>query len=151
MSATATKNYHLKFDSDPKHLEGIRLACEAMVKEVGFDEKAVGEIGLCVNEAIANVIEHAYDMQLGKPIELWAEATPGATGSSGEFVLKIRDWGPGVDPSKLPVKPKDPLVPGGLGLICMRAMMDRVEYAPQPEGGMLLTLVRQHPREAGKG
>jgi anti-sigma regulatory factor (Ser/Thr protein kinase) len=134
-----------RFDSSPEHVEPIRLECEAMAREQGFTEREVGEIGLCVNEAIANIIEHAYAEQPGRPIEFeaWADG--------GEFRAKIRDWGNGVDPTKLPRKEKDPYEPGGLGLICMREMMDSAEYAPQPDGGMLLTLAKKVKSEKQGG
>lgn len=136
----AAQAIHLKVDSSPDHVEGVRLKCEALARELGFEEKEIGEIGLCVNEALANVIEHAYGFETGCPIEIWAE------GIEGGMMVKIRDWGPGVDPSKLPEKEKDPLVPGGLGLICLREMMDSVEYAPQPKGdggGLILKMMKK--------
>jgi anti-sigma regulatory factor (Ser/Thr protein kinase) len=34
-------------------------------------------------------------------------------------------------------------MPGGVGLICLRQWMDEVTYAPQPDGGILTTLIRQ--------
>lgn len=139
------RHFKRRFDSDPHHVEPIRLEVEDMAREAGFDEREVGEIGLSVNEAIANVIEHAYGEQRGKPIEVDAWA------GDGEFGAKIRDWGNGVDPSKLPQKEKDPYEPGGLGLICMREMMDKAEYAPQPDGGMLLTLVRRVRKKENQG
>lgn len=134
---------HVRITSDPAAIEPVRLAVEKLASDSGLDARSVGEIGLCVNEAIANIIEHAYEFADGKPIELWAEPIPAGEGGAGAGVrVRVRDWGKGVDPSKLPVKPKDPLVPGGLGLICMREMMDHVEYAPQPDGGILLTMTR---------
>jgi anti-sigma regulatory factor (Ser/Thr protein kinase) len=128
---------HLKFFSDPALLEGLRLKSESFARSLGFDEKTIGEIGLCVNEALANVIRHAYGGAHDRPIELTVEA------AEDGMRIQMRDWGSGVDPSKLPVRPKDPMVPGGLGLICLREMMDRVEYAAQGGGGILLTLVKK--------
>lgn len=143
MSAPAP--FHLKFDSSPDHVAPIRLQVEALAQQLGFSERCVGEIGLVANEAIANIIEHAYNGEPGKPIEIWVEP------KNDGLEIRLRDWGPGLDPSKLPHKEKDPLVPGGLGLICMREMMDKAEYTPQPAaagGGILLTLFRKlapHP------
>lgn len=135
--------FHVRFDSDPEHVQAIRLRSEAFAQELGFDERTTGEIGLCVNEAIANVIEHAYQWEKGRPIEFRCEALLGAGGEARGLKFSVRDWGPGIDPSKLPLKTKDPTVPGGLGLYCLREMMDVVEYAPQADGGMLLTITKR--------
>jgi serine/threonine-protein kinase RsbW len=102
----------------------------------GFDQKACDEIGLCVNEAMANVIRHAYNGATDKPIDISAEV------ADGQVRIAIRDWGKGVNPDDLPPKPPNPLNPGGLGLICMRQMMDEMRYTPQRDG-MLLELIRR--------
>jgi serine/threonine-protein kinase RsbW len=146
---TAVAPFHRKFDSDPAQVQPVRLAVEELAQQIGFAERCVGEIGLVTNEAIANVIEHAYNGEAGHPIEIWAEA------KNGGIEIRLRDWGPGIDPSKIPVKEKDPLIPGGLGLICMREMMNSHVYSPPPADlpaastepgavgpGILLTLFR---------
>src|SRR5437773_1835115 len=80
------------------------------------------------------------------PIVVTAEAVA-VTGGRGRDCggpgvrITIRDWGNGVDPSSLPARPRDPQVPGGLGMICLAKMMDEVAYAPQPDG-MLLMMVK---------
>lgn len=145
-ASEALKPIHVRFDSDPEHLQGLRLRCEAMATAMGFDERAVGEVGLCVNEAIANVIEHAYKFEKGRPIELRAEPIPPAAGRPrGGMRLRVRDWGPGIDPTLVDRGPKDPNIPKGLGLICMKEMMDSTDYAPQPDGGIILTLEKYLP------
>jgi serine/threonine-protein kinase RsbW len=124
------------FDSDPSHLATVRTAIESLCAEAGFDEKAIGEIGLVVNEAIANIIRHAYGSASDKPIQARAELVDDG------IEIKLRDWGNG----KCPVPPEkkkapDPLTPGGLGLVCMHHLMDHVLFTPQPRG-MLLSLRR---------
>ena len=44
-------------------------------------------------------------------------------------------------------KPKDPMCPGGLGLICLRQLLDVVKFDPQPDG-MRLTLVKKLKSES---
>src|SRR4051812_49335945 len=58
----------LKITSDPANLAPVREAVEDLCERRGFDEIAVGEIGLCVNEALANVMRHAYDNATDRPI-----------------------------------------------------------------------------------
>lgn len=143
---------HVRMTSDPAEVKPVRLAVERWVLSLGWDDTEAGEVGLCVNEALANVIEHAYGFAAGKPIELWARALSGAETPGVEtpaVEIRIRDWGSGVDPTTLPPRPRDPTEPGGLGLICLREMMDALEYAPQPGGGVLLTMVRRR-RHGGR-
>jgi serine/threonine-protein kinase RsbW len=126
----------VKVVSDPAHLASVRKSVEALAASAGFSEKDVGEIGLCVNEAMANIIRHAYSGRTDRPIQLSALAT--AEG----LTIELRDWGNGIDPSRLPHRPYNPLEPGGIGLICLTQWMDEVSYTPQPDG-MLTTLKRR--------
>ena len=61
---------HLETTSDPANLAPVRHAVEAFCARCGFDEKAVGDIGLCVNEALANIMRHAYEGKREGPIHL---------------------------------------------------------------------------------
>jgi len=127
----------LKVDSHPANLAPVRKAIERFATDNGFDEKSVAEVGLVVNEAMANIIRHAYGNRTDKPIHVTASA------DHRQIVITLRDWGNGVDPTTLPQRPHDPNTPGGVGLICLRQWMDEVTYAPQPDGGILATLIRQ--------
>lgn len=118
-----------------------REAVERLCKSAGFDETAIHEIGLCVNEAHANVIRHAYDNATDRPIEI------GATFDGQKVVVTIRDWGNGINPAELPPRRRDPMTPGGLGLVCMETMLDEARFEPQPDG-MLLTMTRRRNRAA---
>jgi serine/threonine-protein kinase RsbW len=131
------RRVELKIDSHPANLASTRRAIEAFGGGCGFDKSAIDDIGLCVNEALANVIRHAYKGATDRPIVIGAECNPDS------ITIRIRDWGTGIDPQTLPAKKPDPLTPGGLGMICLRQMMDEVVFTPQPGGGMLLTMTRR--------
>jgi serine/threonine-protein kinase RsbW len=122
--------------SDPTRIAGVRKAVEELGARGGLDARSVCEMGLCVNEALANVIRHAYHGAHDRPIRVGADCR------NGELVVTIRDWGDGVNPAALPPRPYDPLEPGGLGLICMQKMMTEVRYVPQGDG-MLLVLKKR--------
>jgi serine/threonine-protein kinase RsbW len=125
-----------KFTSNPANLSAVRKSIEEFCATPGgLDVRACEEIGLVVNEALANVIRHAYGGEHDKPIDVTVE-------HHGRGVtIRIRDWGNGDDPSKLPPREHDPFSPGGIGLICMKRLMDEVAYIPQPDG-MLLEMTR---------
>ena len=142
-TTTPPRRLELKITSHPSNLASVRKAIEAFAFANHFDERAVAEIGLCVNEAIANIIRHAYKWRDDRPVEITA-AMDGRDG--GTMVITLRDWGLGVDPSTLPCREYDPLEPGGVGLICLKQWMDRVSYTPQSDGGMLTTLTRSRER-----
>jgi len=118
----------LNVSSDPANLAGVREAFETFCGNCGFDSTERGEIVLCVNEALANVTRHAYGGATDRPIAVSGEYQDGA------IEITIRDWGNGVNPAALPPKPHDPLTPGGLGLVCLRRLMDDVQYTPQSDG-----------------
>ena len=129
------RHLHLDVNSDPVSLAPVRKAIEAYAAECGYDAKAVGEIGLVVNEAMANITRHAYSGAIDKPIVIEADF------ADDLLQVTLRDWGNGRDPSTIPIK-RDPLTPGGLGMICLRRMMNEVTFSPQRDG-MLLTLKRR--------
>lgn len=129
----------VKTTSDTSQLAVVRRQVEAFCQDGGFDERAVGEIGLCVNEAMANIIRHAYRGRAGEPIEVTASIT------DGTLNVSLRDWGEGQPPGTLPTEKLDPMKPGGLGLICLGRLMDQVTFTPQP-AGMLLELIRHRTK-----
>jgi anti-sigma regulatory factor (Ser/Thr protein kinase) len=134
-SNTIPGRLELTIQSDPACIAGVRRAVEALAAASGMGDAGVGEVGLCVNEALANIIRHAYGGADGRPIVVAAYCQDGA------LVVTMRDWGNGVNPAALPAKPREELTPGGLGLICLRRMMTRVEFAPQADG-MLLVMTK---------
>jgi serine/threonine-protein kinase RsbW len=125
--------------SDPSHLASVRHAVETFCAECGYAKAACDEIGLCVNEAMANIIRHAYAGKTDRPIELKV------TFADDIVQISLRDWGTGKDPSNCK-STRDPLQPGGLGMLCLRKMMDEVRFTPQPDG-MLLTMSRRRNEE----
>ena len=123
--------------SDPSAIAPVRRSVERVATSVGMDERAAADVGLCVNEALANVMRHAYGGATDRPIAVSCHC------QGDELVVTIRDWGNGVNPADLPPRPYDPLEPGGLGLICLRQMLSDVTYVPQPDGMLLVMKKRR--------
>lgn len=134
--AEAPRQLRMTVTSEPAAIAPVRRALESFAAGCGLDEQAVADVGLCVNEAMANIIRHAYDNQPGRPIEIDAVA------EEAGVRISLRDWGKGINPMASPTRPREPLQPGGLGLVCMSTLMDEVQYEPQADG-MLLTMTRR--------
>jgi anti-sigma regulatory factor (Ser/Thr protein kinase) len=139
---TAPREWRLGLTSDPAHLARVRHDLESFCQACGFDELARGEIVLCVNEALTNITRHAYHGAFDRPIELTAFF------DRGVLRVRIRDWGTGKEPDIRP-KAKDPLCPGGIGMVCLRQLLDNITFAPQPDG-MILTMERKLNRDQGQ-
>ena len=133
----------LNVTSDPANLAPVRRACEAFCRSHGLDDAATADVGLCVNEAMANVTRHAYGGATDKPVVVTSESLQASDGGNAGVRITIRDWGTGVNPLALPPKERDPLQPGGLGLVCLRQLVDEAVFTPQPDGGMLLTMIKR--------
>jgi anti-sigma regulatory factor (Ser/Thr protein kinase) len=133
----------LNIQSDPANLAAARTTIEGFCRtRGGFDDKATSEVGLVVNEALANVIRHAYANATDRPIRITASVR-GAGTPDATVTIEIRDWGTGKNPqARLEHITPNPNKPGGLGLVCMRELMDDVQFDPQPDG-MVLTMIKK--------
>lgn len=130
--------------SHPGLLRKARIALEEYGREMGLNGTQTDRIGLALNEALANVMCHGYGGATDKPIQVVFDRR--GQGADMELVVTIRDWAPPFDPSTLPNDPPPPdpdnIKPGGLGLLCMRKLMDQVHFAAQADG-MLLTMTKK--------
>jgi anti-sigma regulatory factor (Ser/Thr protein kinase) len=137
----------LRMTSHTAVLRPARLALEEFGRQAGLPADQADMIGLALNEALANVIRHAYGNAKDQPIVVTFDRH--VDGDKEEIVVQIRDWAKPVDPAKLPeTKPVaantdlESIKPGGLGLLCMRKLMDEVRFEPQPDGTMLTMIKR---------
>lgn len=121
----------LTVPSDTSYLSQVREAVTAVVGQGVFPAVQANLIALAVDEAVANIIEHAY-------------ATDRATGNAREieiilrldavrFEVLIRDRGTAFDPRGVPdVDVREHVKAGrkgGLGIFLMRRIMDEINYS----------------------
>ena len=116
----------------------LRAAISTAVSKIGFSEAEAGKIEIALDEALTNIIRHGYDGDNTKPI--WLRFKHTASKPRPAFQLIIDDSAKQVDPSVIKGRDLDDVKPGGLGVNIIHAVMDSVDYAPRPEGGMRLTL-----------
>lgn len=107
----------------------------------GLDDAAVFKAEIASEEALVNIIEHAYKQRTGI-IEI--EICDGKAQNS--FVaITIRDYGPPFNPldCKIDFDPKAPLEErkiGGLGILFMREYMDEVRYRREGDVNTLVLI-----------
>ncbi|MDB5326111.1 MAG: serine phosphatase [Phycisphaerales bacterium] len=131
-----TPALRMDLTSNPAEIASARKSIEAFAGAAGFDERATADIGLCVNEAIANIIRHAYGSAKDKPIEMHADMVADA------MMITLRDWGNGRMPDLNKSVDPNTLCPGGLGLPCLKALLDGLKFEPQSDG-MLLRMTKR--------
>lgn len=134
---------HLHLESNPEALCLVRATLQRAAEVVHFKGSESRAIVRSVDEALANIIRHAYQGRKGLPIEvscwrLWADKDA-KTPSGIEIVLA--DSGVAADPEKMKGRSLQEIRPGGLGLHFIKQSMDVVEFS-RKNGKNLLRLVK---------
>ena len=142
----------MHLESNPEALCLVRATLQRVAEVVHFQEHESRAIVRSVDEALANIIRHAYRGRSGMPIEvscwrLW-DGKDRETVTGIEIVLS--DSGVAADVEKLKGRSLDEIRPGGLGLHFIKQSMDVVEFS-RKRGKNFLRLVKflTVPRQDG--
>jgi serine/threonine-protein kinase RsbW len=133
----------LYLESNPEALCLVRATLQRATEVVHFHESESRAIVRSVDEALANVIRHAYHGRVGKPIEVTCRKLLAGSEKHEARGLEIvlSDSGVPVNPKKLHGRPLEEIRPGGLGLHFMKQSMDVVEFR-RKNGKNLLRMVK---------
>ncbi len=127
----------------PGLYENLAIICEyarQAAAEAGLSEKAAYEVETAVDEAFANIIDHAYGGEGKGDIECSCQV------DEKGLTIRLRDHGREFKPEK--IKPPNLKVPlnkrkdHGLGLYLMRQLMDVVTFDFSKTQGNTLTMVK---------
>ncbi|MGQ9631302.1 MAG: ATP-binding protein [bacterium] len=116
------KFVELEVISDPYLVSVVRAAAGAVARECGFRGNDIWDIQLAVNEAYANIIEHAYRGNTNRKIILKYCIF------DDRLQIIIRDFAEKVDPSTFKSRDLNDPSNGGLGVFLINAIMDKVYY-----------------------
>ena len=128
--ADIERKFTLQVPSSTENLALIREFVVTVGGQAGLAESDIPELELAVDEACANVIEHAYGHDVTKDVTVRV--------SFDDSLLRISviDEGHGFDPAQVPESKLNQLVQerksGGLGIRLIKTLMDEVEYQIVP-------------------
>ncbi len=128
--AAIERKFKLYVPSSTENLALIREFVASIGVQAGLESSEVAKLELAVDEACANVIEHAYGHDATQDVIVRA--------IFDEEVLRIKviDNGRGFDPQSIPQADLERLVAerrsGGLGLRLMKSLVDEVRYEFEP-------------------
>ncbi|MBS1841698.1 MAG: ATP-binding protein [Acidobacteria bacterium] len=118
----------IELKSDPQVLCGVRGAISPIAGAIGFKEEDCRAITLALDEAITNVIRHAYGGKPGRRIEIELSKLNGAKQEQAGLEILLFDRGVKPKPDSFKGLPPGELRSGGLGLHFMRQSMDKVVH-----------------------
>jgi serine/threonine-protein kinase RsbW len=136
---TMSTSFKMKatLDNVPRAMACVRNAAQT----AGFGDQALDQIELAVDEACANVVQHAYQGREPGDMEV------SCCLDGQDFVVRVRDWGKSFDPDEVPEvdvnAPLEERTLGGLGLFLIKQVMDCVQFTFDPEKGNTLTMVKK--------
>ncbi len=127
--------------SHPRFLSVARAVVSEVGSVCGLSGKGCREVTLAVDEAMANIIRHAYRNHYDQEIQLNCQI-------SGEFLeFRLVDQGEPPDQAKIRSQPLNDHSLSGRGTHMMKLMMDEVCYERVP-GGNQLRLKKLLPADA---
>ncbi|HZH34262.1 MAG TPA: ATP-binding protein [Pyrinomonadaceae bacterium] len=124
------RKFTLQVPSSTENLALIREFVGNIAQQSGMDAKDSGKLELAVDEACANVIEHAYGHDITKEVIIRASL------DDETLRIDVEDTGRGFDPNTVDQEKLDEMIhkrrTGGLGMRLMKTLMDEVHYEIEP-------------------
>ena len=123
--------------SDPDLLGEVRHKLAQYATQAGMIEAQADGLVLAADEALTNIIRHAYEGATDQPIDIYIYS------DGTELHLTLRDYGHPVPREMIRSRDLDDVRPGGLGVHIMTTCMDRVEFQHPDEGGTKLVMSKR--------
>ncbi len=131
----------------PGQYDSIQQACQFVgdaAESAGLDSQSVFDVQLAVDEACANIVEHAYEGEGKGDICITCGTDDVREGT--RFYVRLEDQGQPFDPDVVATPSlatdADELKIGGLGMLFMRKVMDQIEFSFRPGSNELVMFKR---------
>ena len=138
--ASTTNEFKLVIPSQTRYLNLVTGLAKRAAVVAGLDDATAAKVSIAVDEAVTNVILHAYHGETEHSVELELRFTDEA------LEINIHHTGDGIredkvllpDPKEYVKHPRK----GGLGLLLMSRFMDEVHFG-QDQGGSVVRMVKR--------
>jgi serine/threonine-protein kinase RsbW len=132
--------FQLLIPSQTRYLNLVTGLAKRAALVAGLDDSAAAKVSIAVDEAVTNVILHAYHGEMDHTVELDLRFT------DESLTIHIRHSGDGItdaqvnlpDPKEYVKHPRK----GGLGLLLMSRFMDEVHFGGGPGEGTVRMVKR---------
>jgi len=143
----------MELRSNPAMLCVVRNALGQLAATLGFSEPECREVVLAVDEALTNIIRHAYLGDAERPIEAsFRRIHASRADKSGDALeIVLEDRGVTVNSKKMCGRALEDVRPGGLGLHFIRECMDTVEFSRRNGRNQLRLVKILHAQGSQKG
>ncbi|MBA2339938.1 MAG: ATP-binding protein [Pyrinomonadaceae bacterium] len=135
------RKFTLQVPSSTENLAMIREIVSNIGTQAGLESSDIAKLELAVDEACANVIEHAYGHDATKEVVIRA------TFDDETLRIEVEDTGRGFDPGTVKPEEVEKLIherkTGGLGMRLMKTLMDEVHYEIGPGQKNKLRMVKR--------
>ncbi len=139
------ESFDIKVPSNPRMMQLVRKTIAQACEMVGFSEREVHAVTLAVDEGCTNIIRHCYQGSETGHIVIRVRLY------DDKIEIILRDFGDEIDVEKLrkcvkkmkrKLKRSGTVRPGGLGVMLIHSIMDKVHYKTSQDSGTVLRLVK---------
>ncbi len=131
----------LRIKSRTENLAAVRDFINSVISEVINMQDSASDVVLAVDEAVTNIIKHAYKFSPDGEIIIKVKC------SAKKVIVEITDYGVSFSPDSIPVpdmhKYFEEKRVGGLGIYLMKSLMDDVYYKSVPNKFNKVTLIKK--------
>jgi serine/threonine-protein kinase RsbW len=126
----------IKIPSHPKYISRLREIVGEVCQKMNFNEEKAVELKLAVNEAVSNIIRHAYEGQTNKAIFVYFYMF------SDRLEIAIRDYGKKVQPFEIKSRDLNDVKDHGLGVFLMETFADEIYFDFTPSVGTEVKFIK---------
>jgi len=136
MNSMFGRAVELRVPSRPEYVAIVRALVTDIARRTSLPASAVEDVQVAASEACTNVVRHAYS----DPDRGSAEILVRCITTHGRLIIEVADSGCGFTNPIAPAYDLDR--DGGLGLLLMHHLMDKVSLDSTPERGTTVRMVK---------